>query len=205
MVDTALDIANLLPATLTAPGLSEEEFLALCEKFPDATLEYTEDGTVIVTPPKDLESSERVAEVAGQLWNWAREHTGGRVTGPDGGFRFPGGSRRSPDAAWFAGERWKEAKAKQPRLRFPPFAPEFVIEVRSPDDRLRPIQEKMEEYLANGVLLGWLIDPFKKTVAIYRPGREPEVLANPPSVSGEGPVAGFVLDLQRVFASDAIA
>lgn len=201
MVETALDIANMLPATFTAPGLSEDEFLALCAKFPDATLEYTEDGTVIITPPTDPESSERVVEVVGQLRNWVRESGGGHMIGPDGGFRFPRGSRRSPDAAWFARDRWQEAKRKQPRLRFPTFAPEFVVEVRSPGDRIRPLREKMEEYLANGVLLGWLIDPFQKTVEIYRPGREPEVLMSPATVAGEGPVKGFMLDLGRVFSA----
>ena len=53
----------------------------------------------------------------------------------------------------------------------------------------------MEEYIANGVQLGWLIDPINHSVEIYRPGREPEFLNNPTTVSGEGPVDGFVLDL----------
>ena len=90
--------------------------------------------------------------------------------------------------------------AKAPGKRVPVFAPEFVIEVRSPEQRARTQREKMEEYMENGVLLGWLIDPLERTVAIYRPGREPEVLTNPTEVTGEGTVAGFVLKLDRVFA-----
>jgi len=89
--------------------MSEEDFLALRAKFPDATLEYTEDGTLIILPPTDPENSERVTGVEAQLHNRAREKADGHVIGPDGGFRFPGGSRRSPDAAWFADDRWKEA------------------------------------------------------------------------------------------------
>jgi Uma2 family endonuclease len=197
MVLEGLKIEEMLPATLTAPGLSEEEFLALCAKFPDALLEYTEDGTLIIMPPTDPRSGARVAQVVRQLGNWAEAEGRGIVLGPDAGFRFRGGSRRSPDAAWFAADRF--AAAEQPGVRFPIFAPEFVIEVRSPDDRLRPLHEKMEEYIRNGVLLGWLIDPSKKTVTIYRPGREPETLANPSAVAGEGPVQGFVLALERVF------
>jgi Uma2 family endonuclease len=79
------------------------------------------------------------------------------------------------------------------------FAPEFVIEVRSPDDRIRALRERMEDYLANGVQLGWLIDPKERTVTIYRSGVPPQVLSNPDSVAGEGTVAGFVLNLDRVF------
>ena len=198
MVLAELRIEDMLPATFTAPGLSEEQFLALCERFPDALLEYTEDGTVIVMPPTDPRSGARVAEVVRQLGNWATQQGRGVVLGPDGGFRLPRGSRRSPDASWFDAARF--AEAEKPGLVFPMFAPEFVIEVRSRYDRLRPLREKMEEYIANGILLAWLIDPFEKTVTIYRPQREPETMASPREVRGEGPVEGFVLNLERVLA-----
>ena len=188
-------LAAWLPATFTAPGLNEEQFLALCEKFPDCLLEYTVDGTVIIMPPTDPDSSKRVTEVVGQLWTWARLHGGG-VIGPDGGFFFRKGSRRSPDATWFDEKRWQAAKT--PGLYFPVFAPEFVIEVRSPYDRINTLREKMEEYVDSGVSLAWLVDPKEHTVTIYRPGRSPEVLMNPRTVAGEGPVAGFVLELDRV-------
>jgi Uma2 family endonuclease len=195
-VHSGINIANLLPATLTAPGLTEEQFLALRREFPDCSLEYTEEGTVVIMPPTDPESSERVADVVGQLWKWAREQGSGHVVGPDGGFFLRSGSRRSPDAAWFDDRRWEEAKT--PGLVFPVFAPEFVIEVRSYHDRLRNLRDKMEDYIANGVRLGWLIDPLEGTVSIYRPDQTPEVLSHPASVAGEGPVAGFVLDLARI-------
>jgi len=51
----------------------------------------------------------------------------------------------------------------------------------------------------NGVKLGWLIDSMQHTVSIYRPGRAPEILANPSAVAGEGPVDGFVLNLEHIF------
>jgi Uma2 family endonuclease len=199
MVLTELHIEDMLPATFTAPGLSEEQFLALCQKFPDATLEYTEDGTVIVMPPTDPRSGARVAQVVRQLGNWAAQEGHGIVLGPDAGFFFLKGSRRSPDAAWFNAARFAEAEKRDGRV-FPVFAPEFVIEVRSRHDRLRTLREKMDEYIANGVQLAWLIDPFERTVEIYRAGRAPELLANPATVAGEGPVEGFILDLARVFA-----
>jgi Uma2 family endonuclease len=195
-VHTAFNIASLLPATLTAPGLSEAQFLALSEEFPDCTLEYTADGTVIVMPPTDPDSSARVSEVGFQLMAWARQNGRGLVIGPDGGFFFRDGSRRSPDAAWFDSARWQAAKT--PDRRFPVFAPEFLIEVRSPEQRARPLREKMEEYIANGVQLAWLIDPMEHTVAIYRPGRVAEILERPANVVGEGPVDGFVLNLEGI-------
>ena len=94
--------------------------------------------------------------------------------------------------------RWREARQRDRTRRFPVFAPEFVIEIRSPGDRLRPRQEKMEEYIANGVQLGWLIDPKERMVAIYLSSAAPRVLQNPRIVEGEGPVAGFVLNLEQI-------
>jgi Uma2 family endonuclease len=188
---TAIHLEDLLPATFTAPDLTDEQFLAVCERFPDATVEYTEEGEILVMPPTDPKSSARVVEVLYQLKAWVRQTGRGEVSGPDGGFRFPTRARRAPDAAWFDG--YPTANE-----RFPIFAPQFVIEVRSPDDRIAKLRDKMLRYIGAGVLLGWLIDPFERTVTIYRPGREPEVLANPTSVAGEGPVDGFVLDLNGV-------
>jgi Uma2 family endonuclease len=196
MTLAALQLEKHLPATLTAPGLSEADFLALAEEFPDCFLEYTAEGTVLIMPPTDPETSARVARVTYRLMQWAEIQGRGIVIGPDGGFFFANGSRRSPDAAWFDADRWRKSQKKG--TRFPRFAPEFLIEVRSPEQRMRPLREKMEEYIANGVQLGWLIDPIAHSVEIYRPGREPEVLNNPTAVSGEGPVDGFVLDLAGI-------
>jgi len=189
---STINLEDLLPATFTSPELTDEQFLALCELFPDATLEHTEEGEIIVMPPTDPISSSRVAHVARRLGNWAEQTGHGIVCGPDGGFRLPTRARRSPDAAWF------ENYPKTTKQRFPVFAPQFVIEVRSPDDRIARLRDKMQRYIAAGVKLAWLIDPMAQTVTIYRPGRDPEVLANPSSVAGEGPVEGFVLDLRGI-------
>ncbi len=196
MTLTALKLEDHLPATLTAPGLSEAEFLALAEEFPDCFLEYTAEGTVLIMPPTDPRTSARVAQVGYQLVRWNKTQGRGIVIGPDGGFFLPDGSRRSPDAAWFNAERWNNAQ--RPETLFPEFAPEFVVEVRSPKQRRRPLREKMAEYIANGVQLGWLIDPIEHSVEIYRAGREPKLLQNPATVSGEGPVEGFALDLSGI-------
>ena len=188
-----IDLEDFLPATFTAPELTDEQFLAWCELFPDARLEYTEEGEIFVIPPTDLMNSARVARVVQRLRNWADQTGRGEVAGPDGGVRLPTRARRAPDATWF--ENYPETKQ-----RFPVFAPQFVIEVRSPDDRIRRLREKMERYIAAGVLLAWLIDPIDRSVTIYRWDREPEVLTNPASVAGEGPVESFVLDLAGIIS-----
>ena len=195
-VQTTFDITTMLPATFTAPRLSESQFLAFCAEFPDCLLEYTAEGTLIIMPSTDPMSGARVAHVVRQLGNWAEQERSGTVVSPDTGFFFRKGSRRSPDATWFSDRRWQEAQT--PGMVFPVFAPDFVIEVLLPTDRRRTLREKMQEYIDNGVQLGWLIDPFERSVTIYRPGQAPEVLAHPKSVAGEGPVAGFVLQLDQI-------
>jgi len=193
---TALEIEKLLPATFTAPGLSEAEFLELCAKFPEDMVEYWADGTVIIMPPTNSRSAKLVAQVVAQLVNWASTH-GGYAFGSDAGFRFRDGSLFAPDASWCQEARWDEAMKSA--ATFPVLAPEFVIEVRSLSDPLWRLRNKMETYIANGVQLAWLIDPIERTVTIYRPGQPEQTLTSPASVEGEGPVAGFVLNLERVF------
>ena len=197
MATSTIDIGTLLPATLTAPGLSEREFLDLCQQFPDARLEYEADGTVLIMPPTDPDSGMRLAAIIYQLKAWSLRVGKGNVVGCDAGFFLPGGSRRSPDAAWFDANRWNAAKVRG--LSFPTFAPDFVIELRSPHDRLPALTRKMQEYIDSGVKLGWMIDPQRRTVSIYRPGQAPVILANPTEVAGEGPVEGFVLPLAEIF------
>jgi Uma2 family endonuclease len=160
-------------------------------------LEYSRDGTLIIMPPTDPETGTRTALIVHALVDWAEKQGLGSVVGPDAGFRFKDRSRRSPDAAWFNKARWQ--KARESGQRYPVFAPEFVIELRSPEDKIRLLEEKMEEYIDNGVQLAWLIDPAQRTVTIYRAGADAEVLSNPVMVQGEGPVEGFVLSLDGIF------
>jgi Uma2 family endonuclease len=105
---------------------------------------------------------------------------------------------RAPDAAWISFERLKPL-SDQERAGFAPVCPEFVIELRSPSDRLKVLQAKMEMWIANGAEVAWLIDPERRVVEIYRPGESPEVLHEPSSVQGTGPVAGFELVMARVW------
>jgi Uma2 family endonuclease len=81
---------------------------------------------------------------------------------------------------------------------FIPVVPDFVIELRSATDNLKPLQEKMREYQRLGVRLGLLIDPQKKQVEIYRPGQEPEILASPTEIDCGDVMPGFVLSMNRI-------
>jgi Uma2 family endonuclease len=187
-----------LPATLTAPPMTDQQFADFCAEHPDLFFEMTADGEIIVMPPNFSLTGIRNGEITSQLTRWAEKDRRGTVGDSSTGFVLPNGARRSPDASWTA----REEIGKLPRESLEGYwhlCPAFVIELRSQSDRLPALRAKMREYAANGAQLGWMIDPESRAVEVYLPGREPELLAGVDSVSGEGPVAGFVLDLTRVW------
>ena len=122
----------------------------------------------------------------------------GGITDSNGGYRLADGSVRAPNAGWITPQRLQRVTREQ-RDTFQPGAPDFAVELRSPSDPLRELQEKMQVWIRNGVQLAWLIDPEQRAATIYRPGREPERLDTISQVAGEGTVAGFVLPLDRIF------
>ena len=87
------------------------------------------------------------------------------------------------------------------KRKFAPICPDFVIELCSPSDEIETLRIKMQEYLSNGLRLGWLIAPDSRSVEIYRPTQPVEILQNPARLSGESVLPGFLLDLSLVWGS----
>jgi Uma2 family endonuclease len=191
--ETARIVINIQPLHIT-----DEQFFDLCAANDTLRLERTAQGEMIVMTPAGGETSNRNSSLTARLWLW-NQHTGlGQVFDSSGGFKLPNGAERAPDASWVAQARWDALSAEE-RRRFPPLCPDFVVELRSPSDRLSDIQEKMQEYRDNGARLGWLIDPETQRVHIYRPGQSVEILDAPDTVSGEQVLPGFVLDLGDIW------
>jgi Uma2 family endonuclease len=187
-----------LPATLTAHAMTDEEFSAFCAEHPDLNFEMSAEGELIVMPPAHSDTGSTNNEVGRQLGNWAREDRHGYCCDSSGGFVLPNGARRSPDASWTLKSRIQQLGDRK-RKGFWHLCPDFVIELKSASDRWKPLREKMREYIEQGAQLGWLLDPETRTVEIYRPHAEVEKRAGIDQVEGEGPVAGFVLDLKYVW------
>lgn len=186
-----------LPAILTVGPMTDEAFAQLCAEHPDLNFELSARGELIIMPPTYTWTGARNNEISRQLANWARQDKRGVAFDSSTGWLLPTGARRSPDAAWIFKQRIKDLDPAD-FSRYWPVCPDFVIELRSQFDRVRLLREKMDEWLANGARLGWLIDPEVRTVEIFRPGNEAETRAAA-SIAGEGPVAGFVLDLGPVW------
>jgi Uma2 family endonuclease len=181
---------------ITLRRITHEEFELLCQDNPELRLELTADGELVTMSPAGYESSEKNGDLTADLVIWNRISKQGRVFDSSGGFTLPNGAVKSPDATWIEKSKLTDIPAG---VKFPLVIPDFVIELRSQSDSLNKTQEKMEEYRTNGVRLGWLINPQKKQVEIYRLGQEKEVLQSPTTLSGEDVLPGFVLELSAIW------
>lgn len=198
MFNAVLEIPALPPRTIVFdPPLSDEEFEKLCAKTEFAFLERTKEGTIQMNAPAGGSTSRGNAEITRQLTNWWIQHEQGGVFDSSGGFFLPDGSMLNPDAAFATAEQMK-VLTRDDLDHFLHFAPAFIIELRSRTDRMAIAQRKMESWIANGVLLAWLVDPYEKSVHVYQREAEPRVESGA-TVVGFGPVKGFVLDLERVW------
>lgn len=181
--------------------VSEKDFDKLVQLNDEMWFEQTAEGVVEIMPPPKGDTGAKNNRITFQLTNWADEDGTGVSFGPTMGFKLPNGATRSPDASWVKRSRLAELSLKQKKEYFP-LCPDFVLELRSATDRINRLKEKMEEYIANGAQLGWLIDPKERRVHVYRPNAEVEILENPASVSGDPVLPGFVLKLSKIFDSD---
>jgi Uma2 family endonuclease len=187
-----------LPVTLdlTHVHFSDEQFYQLCVGNPELNIERTAKGALILMPPVGGDSGNREMELGTDLSLWNRQSGLGKVFSSSTIFKLPGGGDRSPDAAWVELSRWQALTPEQ-RQKFPPIAPDFVIELRSRTDNLGMLQEKMQEYLESGVRLGWLFNPQDQQVEVYRQGQAKQVYELPTKLSGEEVLPGFILTVTQ--------
>ena len=182
------------------PGvhLSDDQLFELCRLNKELRIERTSEGDLVIMPPVGAGSSQRNADLIYQLKKWSREDGKGVVFDSSAGFLLPNGAMRAPDAAWVRRSR-VSGLSRDEKEKFLRLYPDFVIELRSPSDALSTQQEKLVEYIENGALLGFLIDPIGRTVYVYRPGRAPEVLEQPKAVSADPILPGFSLQLEEIW------
>ncbi|QEH35838.1 hypothetical protein OJF2_43950 [Aquisphaera giovannonii] len=193
--------ADQAVALSVPPGVklqvSAEDFWLLACENPDLRLERTAEGVLLAMPPAGSEGGMLNARLTIRLGVWAEADGTGIVFDSSAGFTLPNSAVRAPDVSWMPRERWDRIPADD-RRKFAHACPDFVAELRSPSELIADLRQKMKEYLAQGVRLGWLIDPIRGKAEVYRPGRPVEVLDRPATLSGEDVLPGFVLDLKGI-------
>jgi Uma2 family endonuclease len=177
---------------------TEDLFYELVRQNPNLRLERTAEGEVIIMPPTGGETGNRNHEINRQLGNWRKADGTGSAFDSSTGFKLPNGADRSPDASWVEKARLAQLSLEE-KKKFLPLCPDFAIELRSPSDDLDTVKAKMEEYIACGLRLGWLIDPETRTVHVYRPNVTVEELKDVTEVSADPELPGFILDLREIW------
>ncbi|XZO03226.1 MAG: Uma2 family endonuclease [Microcoleus sp.] len=178
--------------------ITDDQFYKLCRENPDVKFERNAQGEIIIVSPTGGETGSYNSEINADFVIWNRQTKLGICFDSSTCFKLPSGANRSPDVSWIKQERW-DALTPEQKQKFPPISPDFVLELMSPTDSLKQTQDKMQEYMNNGVKLGWLINRKTSSVEIYRQGQAIEVLESPAQLSGEDILPGFVLNLQTVW------
>ena len=146
--------------------LNADTFFDIAQANQDLRMELSSQGELVVMPPTGGNTGRRNFKLTVRFGQWAEENAQGEAFDSSTGFRLPNGAVRSPDVSWVSQEKLAELTPAQ-MDKYPPVCPEFVLELRSPTDRLGVVKEKMQEYMENGAELGWLIDPIEEKVYLY--------------------------------------
>ena len=178
--------------------MNDNSFFDFCQLNSHLRIERNATGKLIIMSPAGSETGNRNFKLIQQLANWTDRNGSGIGFDSSAGFILPNGATRSPDASWIELSKWNSLSAEQ-KTKFAPICPDFVVELKSPSDRLEVIQDKMQEYINNGASLGWLIDRPNRKVYIYTPNQEVNCLKDPQTVSGDPVLPGFVLDLSQIW------
>ena len=196
--ETEIEIHPLVVRMHPVINLTDDQFFEFCQINRDLRIERTATGELLIMPPTGSETGGSNFELAVQFGIWVKQDGTGKGFDSSTGFTLPNGATVSPDLSWVKLERWN-ALSKEQRTTFAPISPDFIVELRSKSDTLKDLQEKMQQYINNGVRLGWLIDRRQSRVYVYRPGVSVECLENPETVSGEPELPGFVLEMKEIW------
>jgi Uma2 family endonuclease len=191
-------VPTVLALNVHSMHLTDEQFEKLCRENPELRIELTSRGELIIMPPTGMKTGWRNSKLTQRLGEWTERDGSGLSFDSSTLFTLPDGSKRSPDASWIRGGKW-EALTDEQKQSSATMAPDFVIELRSPSDSWPLLKEKMLDYISHGVLLGWLIDPERKRVYVYRPEQPVETLDDPATLVGDPLLPGFIFNPQEIW------
>lgn len=177
---------------------SDEMFFEFCRLNPEMRIERNENKEISIMPPTTSVTGNRNAKLIIEIGIWNKQKQLGEVFDSSTGFKLPNGAERSPDVSWIQNERWK-AVSQEERNKFAPIVPDFILELRSENQSVGILKEKMEEYISCGCRLGWLIDPQARKTFVYTENGDIQTIPFEDSLSGNDVLPGFVLRISDLF------
>ena len=183
MTDTLIRLKN---------RLTDDEFFELCQMNELLRIERDRNGVILLAELPNSETGLFNSDISYEIFHWNKSTKEGKAFDSSTGFTLPDTSVKSPDTSWVKKDRWQQL-SEELREKFAPIAPDFVLEIRSKSDKLKDLQEKMQEYIKNGVRLGWLIDRKNKMTYIYRLDGSISSVPFTEILDGEDVLVGFKL------------
>jgi Uma2 family endonuclease len=177
--------------------MSDEEFFRFCQDNRDLKFERTSEGQIEVMSPTFFRTGDQNSEIITQLRNWNKKYKLGRVVDSDTGFYLANNAMRNPDCAWVSNKQLEKLDPIELR-GFPHLCPDFVIELKSESDRIVDLKKKMQEWMANGCRLGWLIDADAEIVYVFDGQNERTHNGFDTLLSGEPVLPGFEMILSEL-------
>ncbi len=135
-----------------------------------------------------------------KVGSFVEEHELGEVFGAETGFlvQTDPDSIIAADVAFVSKERLATAETLE---KFFPFAPDLAVEVLSPSNTGNEIDDKIAFYFAAGARLVWIVNPKRRTVAVYSSEVEVRIFGEAETLEGGDVLPGFSYELSRLFAS----
>jgi len=195
---TQLDAEVYLVLDFSDVGLTDDQFFRLCRDNGDFHIEMSGEGELIIMTPNRPKTGRKHAKILQHLANWADRDGTGDVYDATSEFALRNGAKRAPDCSWLLKSRWNALTEEEQESFTPPICPDFVVEVRSPTDRMKCLKAKMDEYVANGARLAWLLDPIDNRALIYRPGETVREIEKPEVLSGDPALPAFRFDFREI-------
>lgn len=198
MTAFANNFEGMVALAFPGKGLSDDEFFEFCRINRDLKIERTAKGEIIIISPTGGETGNRNAALTGILFVWNQKTKLGRIFDSSTGFKLSNGATYGPDAAWVIQEKWN-ALTPSEKKKFAPVTPDFIAEIRSENDNLQPIKEKIAEFIECGCRLAWLIDPKNEVTYIYKADGIETKVPFDQMLTGEDVLPGFEVKLADLF------
>ena len=191
------ELGSIVLDTRSLGGFTDAEFYQFCLDNRNLKFERDAFANIIVVSNTGGKTGYYNTEILAELAIWNRQHKSGICFDSSTAFRLPNSAVRSPDAAWVTVERWNQLSEKE-KEQFPPLCPDFVLEIKSASDQLSSLKSKMDEWVANGCRLAWLINPEDKTTLVYS-SSQIKIISFQEVLSGESVMQGLELVLRSIF------
>jgi Uma2 family endonuclease len=156
-------------------------------------------GKIVRYMPTGISHGIVAAKVVRSLGSFVNENKLGIVLAAETGFYIfqTPDTVRAPDAAFIGNEKLAKYGITE---KFFPDAPDLAVEVVSPSDRKKEIEDKIKDYLTAGVSIIWVIYPQNRIVAVYRQSNLVSILRDDDELDGENVLPDFRLSLSELFA-----